>query len=459
MLYAVPAVRGAGDLMADEPVENRILDLAKREKVQFIQLQFMDLLGFGKTVSVPTTKLERALEEGVVFDGSSVVGYATIEESDMRARPVPETFRIFPWTSGALKSAGFVCNVYDAKGERFTGDPRYILERVMERARGMGYVPHTGPEYEFFLFRPGPDGRPTTTPSDTGRYFEQLPVDAGEAVRQTTCLYANEMGFDAEASHHEVAPGQHEIDLRYADAITSADRVLTLKHAIRTVALQHGLFASFMPKPIQAVNGSGMHVHQSLITPAGENVFHDPAARWEMSELMMHYLAGVLHHAREDCALLASWVNSYKRLVPGYEAPVYISWANKNRSALCRIPAGRGISTRVEVRNPDPAGNPYLQYAAMIAAGLAGIERKRDPPGPVETDIYALSAAERKRLGIASLPGSLEEALDEFEGSELMRETLGAHVFTHFLYLKRKEWDEYRTRVTDYELARFLPIL
>jgi len=445
--------------MADESVEGKILEAAKGEKVQFVQMQFMDLLGFVKTVTIPTTKLERALEEGVVFDGSSVVGYATIEESDMRARPVPETFRVFPWTSGDLKTAGMVCNVYDAKGQRFTGDPRFVLEQAIMRARDLGYVPHTGPEYEFFLFKMGADGRPTTVPSDTGRYFEQLPMDAGEAVRKTVCLYANAMGFDAEASHHEVAPGQHEVDLRYADAMTSADRVLTLKHMIRTVALEHGLHASFMPKPVFGVNGSGMHVHQSLITPEGENAFFDPAAKWEMSELMLHYLAGILGHARQTCAVLASWANSYKRLVPGYEAPVYVCWANRNRSAMVRIPQGRGMATRMEVRNPDPAGNPYLQYAAMISAGLAGIDRKLEPSGPVETDIYALTAAERRKLGIDSLPGNLEDALDELEKSEMMRETLGAHVFTHYLYLKRKEWDEYRVQATDYELDKFLPIL
>jgi glutamine synthetase len=445
--------------MADDDPKTEVLETAKREKVQFVQIMFMDLVGFVKTVTIPLSKLERAFEEGVVFDGSSVVGYATIEESDMRAHPVPETFRVFPWSNGDLKTAGIVCNIYDSKGNRFAGDPRYVLERVVKRARELGYVPHTGPEYEFFLFKIGPDGRPTNIPSDNGRYFEQLPGDAGEMVRKQSAFYGNAMGFDVEATHHEVAPGQHELDLRYADAMTSADRVLFLKHLIRTVALEHGLHATFMPKPIFGVNGTGMHVHQSLITPEGENAFYEPTAKWEMSELMLHYLAGVLTHAREDCAVLASWVNSYKRLVPGYEAPVYISWANKNRSAMVRIPQGRGMRTRMEVRNPDCAGNPYLQYAVMIAAGLAGIQKKLNPPEPVETDIYALTAAERKKIGIDSLPSNLEEALDEFEKSELMRETLGSHVFPHWLYIKRKEFDDYRVRVTDYELQKYLPIL
>ena len=445
--------------MADDDPKTAALETAKREKVQFVQIMFMDLVGFVKTVTIPISKLERAFEEGVVFDGSSVVGYATIEESDMRAHPVAETFQVFPWTNGDLRTAGIVCNIYDSKGSRFAGDPRYILERTIKRARELGYVPHTGPEYEFFLFKIGPDGRPTNVPSDNGRYFEHLPVDAGEMVRKQSAFYGNMMDFDVEATHREVAPGQHELDLRYADAMTSADRVLFLKHLIRTVALEHGLHATFMPKPIFGVNGTGMHVHQSLITPEGENAFFEPTAKWEMSDLMLHYLAGILAHARENCAVLASWVNSYKRLVPGYEAPVYISWANKNRSAMVRIPQGRGMRTRMEVRNPDCAGNPYLQYSVMIAAGLAGIAKKLDPPEPVETDIYALTAAERRKMGIGSLPGSLEEALDEFEKSELMRETLGSHVFPHWVYIKRKDWDDYRVHVTDYELEKYLPIL
>jgi len=445
--------------LVDDSSQAKVLEISKKEKVNFVQMQFMDLLGFVKVVTIPTTKLERALEEGVVFDGSSVTGYAEIEESDMRVRPDPSTFRIFPWTTGDLKSAGMVCNVYDANGRRFNGDPRYILEQTMKKARDAGYICYTGPEYEFFLFKTDGAGGATFVPCDRGRYFEQLPMDSGETVRKRTILYLNEMGFDAEAAHHEVAPGQHEIDLRYADALTSADRVLTLKHAIKTVALEQGLHASFMPKPIHGVNGSGMHVHQSMMTPTGENVFYEPTSKHELSDMCMWYIGGLLHYARETCGVLASWVNSYKRLVPGYEAPVYISWANKNRSALIRVPAGRGQSTRAEVRNADSAGNPYLQYAVMISAGLRGIEKHIEPPNPVETNIYALGAMERKKLGIGSLPASLEEALDEMEKSDLMRETLGAHVWTNYLYLKRQECEEYRTQVSDWELKKYLPIL
>jgi len=445
--------------MAEDALQTKVIEKAKKEKVHFVQMQFMDLLGFVKTVTIPITKLEKAFDEGVVFDGSSVTGYAEIEESDMRVRPDPNTFHIFPWTSGNLKSSGMVCRVYDSSGKRFSGDPRFVLEEVIRKAREMGYVPHIGAEYEFFLFKLDELKQVTNVPCDSGRYFEQLPMDSGEVVRKKTILYFNEMGFEAEVAHHEVAPGQHEVDLRYTDALSSADRVLTLKHAIKTVALEEGLHASFMPKPIFGVNGSGMHIHQSLMTPTGENIFYNPSGKNELSNECMWYIGGLLYHARETCPVLASWVNSYKRLVPGYEAPVYISWANRNRSALVRVPAGRGQNTRLELRNPDPSGNPYLQYAVMIASGLKGIENRKEPPEAVETNIYALGAAKRKSMGIGSLPVTLDEALYEMEKSELLRETLGAHIYTNYLYLKKTECDEYRMQVTDWELKKYLPIL
>ncbi len=445
--------------MADEDPKQAVLEKATAEQVRFVQMQFMDILGAVKTVTIPVAQFEKALDDGILFDGSSIVGYATIEESDLRAHPDVSTFRVYPWTSGDLKTAGIVCNIYDPRGERFSGDPRYVLERQMENARRLGYIFNAGPEYEFFLFRFDSDGRPTNVPSDAGRYFDQLPLDTGEIVRKKATLYFDAMGFEVEASHHEVAPGQHEIDLRYADALTSADRVLMIKHGLKTVALEHGLHATFMPKPVYGQNGSGMHVHQSLTTIEGENAFFEPTGKYELSDTCRWFIGGVLHYARETCAVLASWVNSYKRLVPGFEAPVYISWANLNRSALIRVPSGRGMKTRIEVRNPDPAGNPYLQYSAMLAAGLQGVQDRVEPPGPVETDIYRLTGAERQKLAILSLPGSLEEALEEMEGSELMRETLGAHLWTHFNYIKRQEWDEYRTQVTEWELSRFLELL
>ncbi|MEE9237871.1 MAG: type I glutamate--ammonia ligase [Thermoplasmata archaeon] len=445
--------------MAEEDPKTEVLERAKSEKVQFVQMQFMDILGTVKTVAIPMAQLEKAMDDGILFDGSSIVGYATIEESDLRARPDISTFETYPWTSGDLKTAGMVCSIYDHRGERFSGDPRYVLERQMERARKMGYAYYTGPEYEFFLFKFDETGKPTNMPSDAGHYFDQLPLNTGEVVRKKATLYFDAMNFEVEASHHEVAPGQHEIDLKYADALTSADRVLVIKHGLKTVALEHGLHATFMPKPWYGQNGSGMHVHQSLTTLEGKNVFFEPTGEYELSDICRWFIGGVLHYARETCAILASWVNSYKRLVPGFEAPVYISWANLNRSALIRVPSGRGTKTRIEVRNPDPAGNPYLQYGAMLAAGLYGVEERIEPQGPVETDIYRLTSSERQKLGILSLPGSLEEALNELEASELMRETLGAHIWTHLLYVKRQEWDEYRTQVTDWELERFLELL
>ncbi len=445
--------------MADTDPKTNVLEKAKSEKVQFVQMQFMDILGTVKTVTIPVAQLEKALDDGILFDGSSIVGYATIEESDLRARPDVSTFQVYPWTSGDLKTAGMVCSIYDPRGERFSGDPRYVLERQMERARDMGYIYNAGPEYEFFLFKLDDGGRPTNVPSDAGHYFDQLPLNPGEVVRKKAALYFDAMGFEVEASHHEVAPGQHEIDLRYADALTSADRVLVIKHGLKTVALEHGLHATFMPKPRYQQNGSGMHVHQSLTTLDGENSFFEPTGKYELSDICRWFIGGILHHARETCAILASWVNSYKRLVPGFEAPVYISWANLNRSALVRVPSGRGTSTRIEVRNPDSAGNPYLQYSTMLAAGLQGVHDQTEPEGPVETDIYRLTSAEREKLGILSLPGSLEEALNEVKNSELMRETLGAHIWTHFLYIKGQEWDEYRTQVTDWELERYLELL
>jgi glutamine synthetase len=439
--------------------KDAILEKVEKESVKFVLMQFMDILGVVKNITLPSNQLEKALDDGVVFDGSSIVGYATIEESDMRLIPDMSTFRILPWTSGDMKSAGIVCNIHEVDGKRFSGDPRFVLELIMKKAADKGYVFNTGPEYEFFLFKIDEDGNPTTTPCDAGGYFDLLPLDEGDMVRKRTTHLLNALGFEVEASHHEVAPGQHEIDLRYTDAMTSADRVLTLKNAIRTVGLEHGLHATFMPKPIFGINGSGMHTHQSLTTKDGTNAFHDPGGEYELSDMARWFIGGALAHARETCAVLASWANSYKRLVPGYEAPVHISWANRNRSALIRVPPDRETKTRIEVRNPDPAGNPYLQYAVMLAAGLHGIENRIDPPEPVEVDIYKLPSRERERLGIGSLPASLEEALDELEGSDLMKATLGGHIVTHFLYIKREEWDKFRTQVTEWEIENFLRIL
>jgi glutamine synthetase len=437
----------------------RVLNTIEKEEVQFVLLQFMDILGIVKNVTIPASKFDKAIEDGVAFDGSSILGYATIEESDLRAQPVLDSFKVLPWTSGDVKSAGIVCNIYDPSGRRHSGDPRYVLEKMMEKARKMGYIFYTGPEYEFFLFKLDEDGNPTTIPSDSGRYFDLLPLDQGDLVRKKATQYLNALGYEVEASHHEVAPGQHELDLRYTDALHSADRVLTLKHGVKTVAREYNLHATFMPKPIHGICGSGMHVHQSLMTPDDVNAFDDGKGKDGLSNLCRWFIGGSLAYARETCALLASWVNSYKRLVPGFEAPVHISWAHKNRSALIRMPPDRGLKTRVEVRNPDPSGNPYFQYAVMLAAGLKGIEEKIEPPAPVERDIYKLTESQREKYEIRPLPENLSEALDELEGSELVKETLGPHITSHFLYIKRQEWDDYRQQVHNWEVENYLSIL
>ena len=437
-------------------MQGEILKKAKERGVKYIHLQFMDILGQVKSVMIPFAMLEKALNDGILFDGSSIVGYATIDESDMRAIPDPRTFQILPDDE---HSATMICNIYTSSGNRFEGDPRYTLQKVLKEAEEMGFKFYTGPEFEFFLLKMK-DGKPLLEPNDYAGYFDYGPIDQGEKVRSEIIGLLSNLGYNPEAAHHEVSPGQHEIDLRYDYALTIADRILTLKAAIKRVALRHNLYATFMPKPFFGINGTGMHVHQSLISLDGrENMFYDPNGKWELSDTLLHYVGGLLSHAEEITAILNSWVNSYKRLVPGYEAPVYISWANLNRSALIRVPAGREMKTRIELRNPDPAGNPYLQFAAMLAAGLDGIKNKIEPPEPVEQNIFHMSAEERKERGIKSLPESLGEALHHFSRSDLMRETLGEHLFNHFLHVKRKEWEEYRAQVTKWEIDKLLPIL
>ncbi len=436
--------------------QGEIIKKAKENGVKYIHLQFMDILGQVKSVMIPFAMLEKALSEGILFDGSSIVGYATIDESDMRAIPDPNTFQIIPDDE---HSATMICDIYTSNGERFEGDPRYVLQKMLKEVESMGFKFYTGPEFEFFLLKMK-DGKPILEPNDYAGYFDYGPIDQGEKVRSEIIGLLSKLGYDPEAAHHEVSPGQHEIDLRYDYALKIADRILTLKATIKRVALRHGLYATFMPKPFFGINGTGMHVHQSLISLDGKrNVFYDPHARWELSETLLHYVGGLLKHAEEITAVLDSWVNSYKRIVPGYEAPVYISWANMNRSALIRVPAGREMKTRIELRNPDPAGNPYLQFAVMLASGLDGIKKKIEPPEPVEQNIFRMSPEEREKRGIKSLPESLGEAIHHFSRSDLMKKTLGEHLFEHFLHVKRKEWEEYRAQVTQWELDKLLPIL
>ncbi len=443
----------------DEDVSSALKQLEK-DNVGFLQLQFTDILGAVKTVTVPKNRFESALSEGVVFDGSSVAGYAQIEESDMRAMPDLATYTVLPDGNGIARTARYICRIQNSDGTRFSGDPRYVLESVVERLHKKKMDFFVGPEFEFFVFRRDEKGNPTTMPGDYGGYFDNTPLDAANEIRQAILMQLHNMGYQPEAAHHEVAYGQHEIDLRYSRAIVMADRVAMLKNIIKNVAQKHGMYATFMPKPINGVNGSGMHVHQSIMNmDETSNLFYEEKEKYGISELGMHYLGGILENITQGSAILASWVNSYKRLIPGYEAPVYISWANKNRTALVRVPAGVGMRKRMELRCPDSAGNPYLQFAIMLGMGLDGIERKLDPPDPVEKDIFHMGKKERETHKIDSMPESLGEALHHFRNSRLMKDILGEHIFNNFITVKQREWDAFRSHVTEWEINRYLPIL
>lgn len=437
--------------MTKQDVLRRVEEL----NVKFIRLQFTDILGIIKNVAIPVEQLEKALDGQLMFDGSSIEGFVRIEESDMLLRPDPNTFAIFPWKPRDVATARLICDVYNPDGTPFEGCPRNTLKRVIAEAQKMGFTMNVGPEPEFFLFARDPEGKATTRTHDQAGYFDLSPVDLGEHARRDMVLALEEMGFEIEASHHEVAPGQHEIDFKYADALTTADNIATFRFVVRTIALQHGLHATFMPKPIFGINGSGMHCHQSLFR-GDENAFYDPAGEYELSEVALYYLGGIMRHVRGFTAITNPLVNSYKRLVPGYEAPVYIAWSERNRSPLIRVPARRGRGTRLEVRSPDPSCNPYLALAVMLKAGLDGIKNRIMPPPPVNRNIYTMTPQERLEMGIDSLPGSLAEAVDELEKDEVIAEALGDHIFNHFIRAKRIEWDVYRTQVHEWEIEQYL---
>jgi glutamine synthetase len=435
-----------------------VLKMAKEHDVKFIRLWFTDILGILKSFAITVEELELALQDGMGFDGSSIQGFARIDESDMVAMPDPETFQLMPWRPRDHRSvARMFCDVLKPGGEPFEGDPRYVLKRNLKRASDLGFTFYVGPELEYFYFR-DVNG---TEQLDAGGYFDLTPLDAATDMRRETVLMLEEMGIWVEYSHHEVAPSQHEIDMRYTDALTMADNVMTYRLVVKEVALKNGVYATFMPKPVFGINGSGMHVHQSLFK--GEsNAFFDKADTYNLSDTAKHYIAGLLKHAPEITAVTNQWVNSYKRLVPGYEAPVYLSWARRNRSDLIRVPEyrpGREKATRIEFRSPDPSCNPYLAFSVMLAAGLEGIEKKYPLPEPIEENVYEMSEEERIKRGIATLPGSLQNAIELTEGSEVVRKALGDHVFPAFIANKKIEWDEYRAQVTEYELNRYLPIL
>ncbi len=440
-----------------------IIAKAEADRIQFVSLQFTDLFGTVKNVTIPVDRLPVTLRNGQNFDGSSIEGFARICESDMILRPDLSTYRLLPWTAEDERTARLICDIYDTAGQPFVGDPRYILKQVVAEAEQLGYRYETGPEVEFFLFKM--DGQPTVSPvpQDVGSYFDFSPRDLASRVRNHIALSLRAMGIEVEATHHEVAPGQHEVDFRYADALASADAVVTLRYAIKAIAQREGLYATFMPKPLFGQNGSGMHTHQSMSTLDGQNVFYDEGDPYQLSSVAYHFMAGQMQHAKAMAAVVAPTVNSYKRLVPGYEAPVYICWGRINRSALIRIPGylpGLGKqSARCELRCPDPSANPYLAFAVMLATGLDGIRRKLKPPPPVEENVYELDALELRQHEIDALPGTLEEALQEMERDEVIAKALGEHTFRRYLDAKRLEWDEYRTQVTAWELRRYLTTL
>ncbi|RXE56133.1 glutamine synthetase [Methanoculleus taiwanensis] len=431
-----------------------LLKKIEQDNVRFLRLQFTDLLGMPKNVAIPVSQAEKALTDGIGFDGSSIEGFARIEESDMLLKPDPSTYTILPWRSQAKAVARFVCDVTGPGGQPFEGDPRYILRKVAEDARKDGYTFNTGPELEFFLFRMV-DGRPTTAFQDVGGYFDLAPTDLAENVRSDIVLALEAMGFEIEASHHEVAESQHEIDFKYSDALTTADRVMTFKFAVKTLALMNNLHASFMAKPIYGICGSGMHVNCSLAKD-GKNAFYDPDGWQQLSETCMHFIGGVLSHAKAITRVANPTINSYKRLVPGFEAPCYITWSTSNRSTQVRIPAPRGNSTRVEFRSPDPTCNPYLTFAALLAAGMDGVRNRIEPPASTNANIFHMTPAERQRAGIETLPADLAEAHQALLADDVVCRALGSHVVDALSSIAELEWDSFRTAVHPWELDRYL---
>lgn len=433
----------------------KILRVAEEKNVEFIRLQFVDILGIIKNVAITIEQLPEALDGKIMFDGSSIEGYTRIHESDMYLKPDYDTFTIFPWETSGGCTARMMCDIYLPDGKPFVGCPRGALKRAMAEAEEMGYEMFAGPEPEFFLFEKDEYGNPTTNTHDKGGYFDLSPVDLGGEARRDTVLALKKMGFEVEAAHHEVAPGQHEIDFKYTPVLRTADNIATFKFVTKIIAMQHDLHATFMPKPIYGESGSGMHVHQSLYKD-GKNAFYDPDDEHGLSQIAYYYIGGLLKHAKETTAILNPTINSYKRLVPGYEAPVYISWSTQNRSALVRVPSARGNGTRLELRNPDPAANPYLATAVMLKAGLDGIKNKIDPGEQTTDNIYEMNYKERKSRGISSLPSSMEEALKHFQESEFMREALGKHIFNHLVEAKKIEWSVYKKQVHNWEIDQYL---
>jgi glutamine synthetase len=444
-----------------DKLKENVLETVKKKDVKFIKLQFTDMFGIVKSVTLPVEQLEESMERGTWFDGSSIEGFARICESDMYLMPDPSTFAILPWRPSERAEARIIADVYNSNGKPFEGDPRYILKRAIRDAEKEGLIYNVGPELEFFLFKAN-ESKITPVPHDVAGYFDFSPRDLASDVRRDAIFALESLGMQVEMSHHEVAPGQHEIDFRYGEALQTADNTVTFKYAVKAIANTHDLYATFMPKPIFGVNGSGMHIHQSIFNKKGENIFFDPSDRYNLSKSAYSFIAGQLEHVKAMSLVLSPIVNSYKRLVSGYEAPVYICWGQRNRSALIRVPrysAGREQSTRAELRCPDPSCNPYLAFAVMLKAGLNGMKRKLKTPEPVEEDVYGFDDAKLASMDIDKLPASLYEAIEEFEKDELMKDALGKHTYERYLEAKRVEWAEYSIRVTKWELDRYLEIL
>ncbi|MCI5116139.1 MAG: type I glutamate--ammonia ligase [Candidatus Electrothrix sp. AW5] len=434
-----------------------IMKIIEEQNVHFFRLQFVDILGYMKNIAIPLSQIEKALDGKMMFDGSSIDGFVRINESDMYLKPDYDTFTVLPWRNQTGSNAArIICDVYKADGTPFEGCPRNNLKRVLKDAKEMGYTMNVGTEAEFFLFEQKDDGSASTTTHDVAGYFDVDPDDRGINCRREIIETLESMGFEIEASHHEVAEGQHEVNFKYADALTAADNTVTFKWVVRSIASEYGLHATFMPKPVFGINGSGMHTNQSLFNADGTNAFYDENGPLQLSETAYKYIAGLTKNAAGFVAVTNPLVNSYKRLVPGYEAPVYVAWSASNRSALIRIPASRGVGTRTEVRCPDPTCNPYLAFAMMLNSGLDGVKNNLEAPSSVDQDIFSMTAAEKKAAGIDSLPANLKEALDVLKDNPIAKEALGDHIFEMYLENKEKEWDSYRTAVTDWELDTYL---
>ena len=434
-----------------------IIRMVEEEDVEFIRLQFTDIFGIFKNVAVTASQLKRVLDNKCRFDGSGIEGFMRIEESDMYLYPDLDTFEVFPWRPQQGKVARFICDVYNPDGTPFSGDPRYVLKRAVKRAQDMGYVLNVGPECEFFLFHTDEEGRPTTSTHEMAGYFDVSPIDLAENVRRDIVLNLEEMGFQVEASHHEIAPAQHEIDFQYTDALRAADNIITFKMAAKTIAKRHGLHATFMPKPKEGINGSGMHINMSLSDGNGKNLFADDSDPLKLSRTAYYFMAGILKHMKAMTILTNPLVNSYKRLIPGFDAPIYIAWSpTSNRSSLIRIPSPRGESTRIELRCPDSAMNPYLALAACLSAGLDGIEKKTGLPACVEGNMFTMEPEELRERNVERIPETLGDAIEAYSGDVFMKEVLGEHIYTKYLEAKEQEWRDFRAQVTDWEVSQYL---